>query len=393
MSNIRKRGENTYFFTVSLGQGLSGKYPRKYKTYKVTEKMTPKQLEKHLELEYAKFEQLVKSENYIDPEKMSFTEFVKQWTENFAENSLSETTIANHLNRLQNHILPTLGQKRIDKIKGLDIINLLNNLKRKDNSDDPLAISTKIDVYRTLKSVFKYAFKWEIIASDPMEKVDKPIEKNKTKKAANVYDEEEVNALLLTVQRQLPHWRIFVTLCLTAGLRRSEALGLEWSSVDFKKMEIDINTAIVKGRKGAVIKSTKNESSHRLISIPKFVAQELKEYKLHWKKERFRMGDKWTEEEREWLFCNENGKHFYPTTPTLWWGRFTKRANVRHIRLHDLRHTSATLLIAQNIHAKIISERLGHSRINTTMDIYGHALRSADRGAADSMDNLFSKRL
>lgn len=121
--------------------------------------------------------------------------------------------------------------------------------------------------------------------------------------------------------------------------------------------------------------------------------QELKEYKLHWKKERFRMGDKWLEEEREWLFCNENGKHFYPTTPTLWWGRFTQRAEVRHIRLHDLRHTSATLLIAQNIHAKIISERLGHSRINTTMDVYGHALRSADRKAADSMDNLFAKKI
>lgn len=66
--------------------------------------------------------------------------------------------------------------------------------------------------------------------------------------------------------------------------------------------------------------------------------------------------------------------------------------NIRHIRLHDLRHTSATLLINQGVHAKIISSRLGHSNIGTTMDIYGHALQSADQQAAEKLDDLFRKR-
>jgi integrase len=98
------------------------------------------------------------------------------------------------------------------------------------------------------------------------------------------------------------------------------------------------------------------------------------------------------EKEYEWLFCNEDGTHFYPTTPTTWWRRFTKRAGVRFIRLHDLRHTSATLLINQGVHAKIISERLGHSDIRVTMNTYGHAFQKADQEAANKLDSLFVKK-
>lgn len=102
------------------------------------------------------------------------------------------------------------------------------------------------------------------------------------------------------------------------------------------------------------------------------------------------MGDKWTEHEREWLFCKEDGKHFYPTTPTKWWREFTERAGVRYIRLHDLRHTPTTLLIAKGVHAKIISERLGHSSIKITMNTYGHALLSADAAAGNTFESLFA---
>ncbi len=101
------------------------------------------------------------------------------------------------------------------------------------------------------------------------------------------------------------------------------------------------------------------------------------------------MMDMWEETEHEFLFCNENGRPFYPTTPTTWWRRLLETAGVRYIRLHDLRHTSATLLINQGVHAKIISERLGHADIRITMDTYGHALKKADQEAADKLDGLF----
>ncbi|MFG0217227.1 site-specific integrase [Brevibacillus porteri] len=84
-----------------------------------------------------------------------------------------------------------------------------------------------------------------------------------------------------------------------------------------------------------------------------------------------------------------NEKPLYPSSVKTWWSRFTKRHNLKYIRFHDLRHTSATLLINKGVHAKIISERLGHANILTTMNVYGHALRSADQEAAKHFDSLF----
>lgn len=106
-------------------------------------------------------------------------------------------------------------------------------------------------------------------------------------------------------------------------------------------------------------------------------------------KRKIEKGGKWIEQDREWLFHSFDGTHLYPTSPSKHWKNFIDGHNFKYIRLHDLRHTSASLLIAQGVHAKIISERLGHADISVTMNTYGHAFKSADRAAADKLDNFF----
>ncbi|MEC0243268.1 site-specific integrase [Paenibacillus dokdonensis] len=97
-----------------------------------------------------------------------------------------------------------------------------------------------------------------------------------------------------------------------------------------------------------------------------------------------------TNKSSQWnfVFCHPDGSPFHHERPYLWFRLFIKKNNLRYIRFHDLRHMSATLLIKQGVHAKIISERLGHGDINTTMNVYGHALRSADQLAADKFDHI-----
>lgn len=92
------------------------------------------------------------------------------------------------------------------------------------------------------------------------------------------------------------------------------------------------------------------------------------------------------------MFCHPDGSPFHHELPYLWLRQFFQKNNLRYIRSHDLRHTSATLLINQGVHAKIISERLGHGNITTAMNIYGHALQSADQAVVDKLDLLFSKK-
>src|SRR5690625_2857084 len=99
---------------------------------------------------------------------------------------------------------------------------------------------------------------------------------------------------------------------------------------------LDVRQSRVRGINGPVIKSPK-ANSHRIIALPSTVIEELKQYKIYREQNKERMKDKWTEKEREWIFCNPDGTHFYPNTPTTWWSRFIERTGVRHIRLHDLR--------------------------------------------------------
>lgn len=389
MANIQKRGDGSYFFTVSLGRGADGKYQRKTKTYRPERKMTPKQMKEHIEHEYMKFKEEVRTGVYVSPEKMTFEAFTKEWRKKYADNELSETALMGHLSRLNNHIIPVIGHVRMNQINSMMLLNLLANLSRKDEKEGSLSNYMKEDIYKTLKNVFKHAAQWKVTSTNPMDGVNKPRDKNEESKDVNVYEPEEVAALLTAAQAEPFHWRIFITLAIVAGVRRGENLGIEWPMVNFETGTVDVSQSIVKALHGAVIKSPKSKSSRRLISLPPSVMEELRLFRTHWIKERLKMGDKWIEEEREWLFCNENGKHFYPTTPTKWWRGFTERAGVRYIRLHDLRHTSATLLIAKGVHAKIISERLGHSSIKITMNTYGHALRSADAAAGNTFESLF----
>lgn len=394
MASIRKRGDNSFILTVETGYDSKGKRKRRYKTIKIEDKSllkTTKKLRDFLEAEYHKFKTEVQAGEYISPEKLTLETFIVDWENKYAARELAETTLANYLSHIKNHILPSIGHMRLDQVKPLHIINLLNDLKRKDKDEVvPLSERTKQDTYLTVRNIFERAVEWQIIKENPVKNVKKP--RITTDKEVTVYDEDEVAALFKAVENEPFHWKMFLTLILAAGLRRSENLGLEWSKVDLEQGTIDVTQVITKGRNGAVIKGPKSKKSKRLLSLPSSVVEELKIFHLHWKKERMRMRDLWIENEREWVFCNEDGTHFHPDTPTTWWTRFTKRAGVRYIKLHDLRHTSATLLINQGVHAKIISERLGHSDIRVTMNTYGHVLRKADKEAANKLDGLFSKK-
>lgn len=399
MATIRKKGENSYQFRVSLGIGSDQKYKFKYKTYKVREKMTPKQLEAHLQHEAYKFEQKVLSNAYISPSEMNFEIFAEEWKVKYLENNVSESTILNRTTTLKNHILPIIGHLNISKINTMMLLDLIDNLQRKDGQNKPLSTASKLEVHKTLSVIFKHATEWNVITVNPMLNIKKPIDNKHKERVLNVYDEFEVRVILEALQNELEHWRIFISLALATGMRRGELLGLEWKHVDLNNSIINIQQIVSRSRNGTEVKEPKNNSK-RLVSIPNSITEEIKHYKSHCKQEKLILEHKWTEKNHDFVFYNEEGKHFFPNTATRWWSRFLDRINrilkekdktpIKKIRLHDLRHTSATLLISQNVHAKIISERLGHKKISTTMDIYGHALPVADKEASDKLNDIFS---
>lgn len=390
MANIEKRGENSYRFTVSLPKNAEGKYPLERTTYNVEGKFTPKQLEEHLEHEYLKFKQSVLSGNYIRPQIMTVSQFSIEWEQKYAS-KLAETTYSNHQRKLKTHILPVIGHMEMNTVNEFILLGLLDSLTRKDGKDGELSFHSKRDVYGTLLGLFKYAHKWKVITQNPMDGVDKPKpnDNEEYNRDLQVYDENEVSELMRLIQNEAEHWRIMFMLALAAGLRRGELLGLEWKCVDFVDNQIEIRTTVVLTGNGPLIKKTKTRSSKRIVTLPESMMNELKAFRKQWVKDKLASGDQWIEEEYEWVFCKMNGEHFYPSSPSNRWRKFLLEHDFKYIRLHDLRHTSASLLIAQGEHAKIIAERLGHSDISVTMNTYGHVFKSANRAAADKMERIF----
>lgn len=390
--SIEKRGENTWRLTIDLGEFPDGSRNRKRKTIRIDDKAllkTKKRLQDHLDEELAKFKIEVEADEYIAPQKMTFEAFVEEWRIKYASKQLAFRTLITYESNLKTRILPTFRHMKVDEIKTLHIVDFLEKLShdggRGDKKTGSLSSGSIEMAHRILKNIFTRAVKWKVIKNNPLAGVDKPKVKYKE---FIPYNEQEISQMLQALQKEPFHWRIMITLALTTGMRRGELLGLEWKHIDWKSSTLDVNQTLVHALKGEIIvKDPKTKKSKRKISLPASVLDELREYQAYQVNVRSTVKEN---KSSQWnfVFCHPDGSPFHHERPYLWFRSFLKKNNLRYIRFHDLRHTSATLLINQGVHAKIISERLGHGDIGTTMNVYGHALRSADQHAADKFESV-----
>ena len=178
-----------------------------------------------------------------------------------------------------------------------------------------------------------------------------------------------------------------LTLLLT-GMRRGELCGLEWQDIDFTNATIKIARSLTAVRKvGLVLKEPKTESSKRVIAISDKLLATLTEYKAWYDEYRQMLGDKWENSNR--LFISEYGQRIYPGTINMWMKKICKVAGLSERTVHSLRHTNITMQIAAGVPIVMVAGRAGHARTSTTTDIYSHFLKTADRTAAQKIEEIF----
>lgn len=382
MASLQKRGNDSWLLVVEAGIGADGKRIRRTKTIKAKGIREARKM-------LAEFETEVGAGHYIAPEKMTFAAFVEEWKEKYADSELGIKMLDIYLRFIKNRILPVFGHMRLDKIQLFHIVNFISDLgkegSRQDGKNGKLSSGTIQYIHRIIANIMNKAVEWRLLKNNPAE-----IQKPKVKrKEIEVYDEDEVALLFELLEREPMKWRIMIMLAITTALRRGELIALEWGHVNWTKGIIEVKQSISHSINGQrIITEPKTLKSNRKVSLPDTVVEHLKEYYLEALKKRLALGDAWKGGDHFFVFSNDEGMAYYPETPYLWFRAFLKKHGLKYIRFHDLRHTSATLLINKGVHAKLISERLGHSNISTTMNIYGHALQSADRDAANKLDSL-----
>ncbi len=398
--HARPRGDNTWQLEVDLGSYVDPETGEKKRNRKYRTIYAESRGDANTEL--ARFVTEVTEDGYYEPEKMNFVDFVdNEWGPKFAEKNLSHTTLTIHYRFLKIRIKPAFKYLRIDQVKPKHIVDFLHNLQedgmRLDGKKEKLSNATIMYHYRILNSIFSFAVKLGLITKNPCKDIDRPKVNNKE---VEVYDLEETIRLMdcLDAEVDVLHWQIIIKLAITTGMRRSELFGLEFKHFDFDKRIIYVRQAVTyskeKGLQVHDIKKGNGNSNQRNITLSKGLIEPLKKLELLRKKEALAIEKekRWKNGKYNFLVCNEYGKPYNPTSIQRWWERFIARHELKYINIHALRHTAATLLINEGIHPKIISERLGHADIRTTMNIYGHALKQADEIATNKLDAALFKQ-
>lgn len=417
MASIRKRG-NSYQITVHVGRDSAGKQMIETTTFTPDPSKTAKQNEKALQKFALDFEEKVKSGKLFAGDKMTYKEYLDIWKKEYVEKQLEETTIEFQDYLLEDLIIPALGHYKLSELKPLHIQKFYDALLAGEQITPKLKKaynpSSIRRIHNVISSSLSIAVHWQLLDDNPCRRVKPP----KVKKSSDIkhFTLEEAQTFLQYIKEpyfvshggrgeygktstdarteSLQMITLF-NLALYGGFRRGELLALTWDDIDFKHNTVTINKSLARTKKGFLVKSTKNTSSNRVVALPSECITLLQKLNLEQKERRFMLGSAW--EGQNNVFTQNMGGYMDTNTPTHSIKRIIKRYNESHedqlplISFHGLRHTSATLLIAQNNDIKTVSARLGHADVSTTLNIYSHALKERDEKAADSLSILFKQ--
>ena len=388
--SIEKRGKDSYRLSCIAGYDLQGKPIKKTKTIHGTIK--------DAKIELAKFVADVQKGLYVEGKSLKFEDFVEIWKRDYGSKELAPSTYNRYLGMLNSRIIPYFSHFHVDKIKPTDIMQFYDLLsrdtqivRRKNNNGKktgkPLSSKTIVEHHRLLHAMLQRAVYWQMIVANPAERVQPP----KTKKPKRKYYDDEQSKTLVSNLMELTEdqfkYKVAIILTIFTGVRLGELMGLEWSDINFKDGIVNINrSSQYLAEKGVFTKTPKTESSIRDVAIPEFVVTLLEEYKYWYDNQKALFGELWYDSNR--LFVQADGKPMHPSTISKWFEKFVAQIGLPVINFHGLRHTNATLLIAQNIDVSVVAARLGHAQLTTTLNFYVHPIMSHNKTAGFALENL-----
>ena len=429
MASIRKRN-GSYQIIVSCGYDINGKKIIETTTFHPDSSLTPKKQDNAAKAFAQQFESRIRNGYAMDGRKITLKEFSVRWLEEYAKNNLQPGTVAKYKEELGQKILPSLGHLKLTEIKPHLLNSFYNSMlqdgARKDRKPGGYSHATIRKTHNVLSSLLRTATAWEVIESNPCNKVKVPsapdiaehIKFFTPAQAATflAYIEQPYDLTIsahsrtddtgkgysvgdYTIQKSLPlQIQVLFNLAIYTGMRKGELLALEWSDINFEADLISISKSVGRVNGKTILKSPKTKTSFRKVSIPHSLTQKLEKLLLAQKTYRLDVGEYW--QGTNWIFTQGDGTMMNYSTPYHALQAVIKRYNKNRakeeqlpvIPFHGLRHTSATLMIASQQDIKTISHRLGHAQSSTTLNIYTHALQEGDRRAAAALESLIHKQ-
>lgn len=362
---IYQRGDGLWMGAVDLGW-TGGRRQRKYVTAK-----TRRELQARLRplLEAANAGRLTASRS------PRVREWMTTYLDEVAATTVRPSTLHRYRQEVRLYIEPALGKLTLDKVQARHLSAFYRSQL------EALSPSSVRRLHALLHKSFTVAVRWGLINANPVALVDPPSLVDHQVKPLSV---DEVRRFLSAAESGTMHarWAIAVTL----GLRQGEALGLRWHDIDLEHRELHVRMALQRHPDGRlVLTQPKTRQSRRTIPLPPSVVASLRRHQHSQRDRRDAAGNDWAEQDL--VFTTRHGRPVHPRNDYRTFRALLQRAEVRTIRLHDLRHTAASLLLAQGVHPRVVMEILGHSQISLTMNTYSHVMPQTVRDAADRMED------
>lgn len=368
---IIKKKDKTWLVRIFLGRDTNGK--RKY--FSKVIHGTKKNAETYLNAKLREKDLGI----FVEPASIPLSEFVDRWLEEIAKPRVRKSTYASYEMMLRLYIKPKLGSKRLSDVQAHEIQKVYNDMRKSG-----LSSRTVRYAHNVLSSAFKQAIKWQMLIRNPCDVCELPrLEKTEMK----YFSPDEVSRFLLEA-RSDKHFLVFLV-ALETGMRPEEYLAVQWKDIDLETGVLSVRRALVWNRKGGGFRfeEPKTSKSRRSIPLSDSIVSALKIHRRHHLAEKMKLGPDYAN--LDLVFSTELGtpissvnlrnRHFKP---------IMREAGLSDIRLYDLRHTTATLLLSAGENPKVVSERLGHASIVLTLDTYSHVLPTMQKEATRKIEKM-----
>jgi len=369
--SIRQRSKGSWEITIDIGRDpATGKRLRHFQSVRGNKKQAQQRL--------AEFLVSIEREIYVkSPRALILGDYLTEWLRSHVELHCRPRTAEGYQFIVNRYLIPALGQVRLSELRPQHISNYCSGAVRRG-----LSSRTVLHHFRLLHKALKDGVKLGLIGVNPCDGIEAP---TPTDKEMKILCPDDVSKFFSVVQEApWPCYYLFYAMLFT-GLRRSEALAVIWADVDLDLCRLQVRQTLHRLASGYVISPPKTRKSRRQVDLPPSLALLLRNYRSEVETQRLLLGKPLTN--KDFVFAHPDGTPLDPSTVTHVFARAVRKAGLE-LRLHDLRHSFASVMLAAGVNMKTISQSMGHANIGITLDTYAHLLPGMGKSAAERFDKL-----
>lgn len=311
-------------------------------------------------------------------EQQTVKQFLENWLNESVKPSVRPSTYISYEYQVKGHLTPQIGHIKLSKLTPQHLQTYINN-----RLSAGLAAKTVKYHLSIMRMALSKAEKWDLVVRNVAMFVDPP---RVQKYEIEPITPEQARVFLQAIRGD--RMEALFTVALSLGLRRGESLGLRWQDIDLKLGTLRVNQSLQRLNGKLEFSEPKTKSSRRVLDLPDSLIAKLREHRARQLQEKLLAGSKWID--TELVFTSSIGTPIDPRHVKRRLDPLLKKAGLPHFRVHDLRHFCASLLLAQGVPLKVVSEILGHTQIRITADLYTHVLPSVKKEAINLMDYILT---